>query len=114
MENNELLYEELIKLIHESDVETLKEALENYHNNDIAKVQPELSEEDQIKLEKALDKEELADVVSYIDDFEEFIEDMDTEKVADIVELMDVDDAIDVLEELDEEEQEEILSKIED
>ena len=55
MENNELLYEELIKLIHESDVETLKEALENYHNNDIAKVQPELSEEDQIKLEKALD-----------------------------------------------------------
>ena len=71
MENNELLYEELIKLIHESDVETLKEALENYHNNDIAKVQPELSEEDQIKLEKALDKEELADVVSYIDDFEE-------------------------------------------
>ena len=114
MENNELLYEELIKLIHESDVKTLKEALENYHNNDIAKVQPELSEEDQIKLEKALDKEELADVVSYIDDFEEFIEDMDTEKVADIVELMDVDDAIDVLEELDEEEQEEILSKIED
>ena len=104
MENNELLYEELIKLIHESDVETLKEALENYHNNDIAKVQPELSEEDQIKLEKALDKEELADVVSYIDDFEEFIEDMDTEKVADIVELMDVDDAIDVLSKIEDKE----------
>lgn len=114
MENNELLYEELIKLIHESDIETLKQALEHYHNNDIAKVQPDLSEEDQAKLLKALDKEDLSDVVSYMDDVDEFIENMDVEKVADIVELMDVDDAIDILEDLDEEEQQEILSKIED
>ena len=28
MENNEIVYEELIKLIHESDVETLKQALD--------------------------------------------------------------------------------------
>ena len=114
MENNELLYEELIKLIHESDVETLKQALEHYHNNDIAKVQPDLSEEDQEKLMKALDDEDLSDVVSYVEDFDEFIENMDTETVADIIEGMDVDDAIDALEELDEEEQEEILAKIED
>lgn len=114
MENNEILYEELIKLIHESDVETLKQALEHYHNNDIAKVQPDLSEEDQLKLMKALDKEDLSDVVSYMDDVDEFIENMDAEKVADIVELMDADDAVDILEDLDEEEQEEILSKIED
>ena len=114
MENNEILYEELIKLIHESDIETLKQALEHYHNNDIAKVQPDLSEEDQAKLLKALDKEDLSDVVSYMDDVDEFIENMDAEKVADIVELMDADDAIDILEDLDEEEQEEILSMIED
>ena len=114
MENNEILYEELIKLIHESDVKTLKQALEHYHNNDIAKVQPDLSEEDQLKLMKALDKEDLSDVVSYMDDVDEFIENMDAEKVADIVELMDADDAVDILEDLDEEEQEEILSKIED
>ena len=114
MENNELLYEELIKLIHESDIETLKKELQNYHNNDIAKVQPDLSEEDQEKLLKALDEEDLSDVVSYVEDFDEFIENMDTETVADIIEGMDVDDAVDALEELDEEEQEEILSKIED
>ena len=114
MENNEILYEELIKLIHESDVKTLKQALEHYHNNDIAKIQPDLSEEDQLKLMKALDKEDLSDVVSYMDDVDEFIENMDAEKVADIVELMDADDAVDILEDLDEEEQEEILSKIED
>ena len=114
MENNEILYEELIKLIHESDIETLKQALEHYHNNDIAKVQPDLSEEDQLKLMKALDKEDLSDVVSYMDDVDEFIENMDVEKVADIVELMDADDAVDILEDLDEEEQEEILAKIED
>ena len=114
MENNELLLEELIKLIHESDVETLKHALQHYHNNDIAKVQPDLSEEDQEKLMKALDEEDLSDVVSYVEDFDEFIENMDTETVADIIEGMDVDDAIDALEELDEEEQEEILAKIED
>lgn len=114
MENNELLYEELIKLIHESDIETLKKELQHYHNNDIAKVQPELDEEDQEKLLKALDEEDLSDVVSYVEDFDEFIENMDTETVADIIEGMDVDDAVDALEELDEEEQEEILSKIED
>ena len=114
MENNELLYEELIKLIHESDIETLKKELQNYHNNDIAKVQPDLSEEDQEKLLKALDEEDLSDVVSYVEDFDEFIENMDTETVADIIEGMDVDDAVDALEELDEEEQEEILAKIED
>ena len=100
MENNELLLEELIKLIHESDVETLKHALQHYHNNDIAKVQPDLSEEDQEKLMKALDEEDLSDVVSYVEDFDEFIENMDTETVADIIEGMDVDDAIDALEEL--------------
>lgn len=114
MENNELLYEELIKLIHESDIETLKKELQNYHNNDIAKVQPDLSEEDQEKLLKALDEEDLSDVVSYVEDFDEFIENIDTETVADIIEGMDVDDAVDALEELDEEEQEEILAKIED
>ena len=114
MENNELLYEELIKLIHESDIETLKKELQNYHNNDIAKVQPDLSEEEQEKLLKALDEEDLSDVVSYVEDFDEFIENMDTETVADIIEGMDVDDAVDALEELDEEEQEEILAKIED
>lgn len=114
MENNELIYEELIKLIHESDIETLKKALAHYHSNDIAKIQPELSEEDQEKLLKALDDEELSEVVSYMDDVDEFIENMDVDQVADIVELMDVDDAIDVLEDLGEEEQAEILSKIED
>ena len=114
MENNELIYEELIKLIHESDIETLKKALAHYHSNDIAKIQPELSEEDQKKLLKALDDEELSEVVSYMDDVDEFIENMDVDQVADIVELMDVDDAIDVLEDLGEEEQAEILSKIED
>lgn len=114
MENNEIIYDELIKLIHESDIETLKKALVHYHNNDIAKIQPELSEEDQEKLLKALDEEDLSDVVSYMDDVDEFIENMDPEAVADIVELMDVDDAIDVLEDLDEAEQAEILAKIED
>lgn len=114
MENNDLIYEELIKLIHESDVETLKKALVHYHSNDIAKIQPDLSEEDQEKLLKALDEDELSEVVSYMDDVDEFIENMDVEQVADIIENMDVDDAIDVLEDLDEDEQEEILSNIDD
>ena len=41
-------------------------------------------------------KEDLSDVVSYMDDVDEFIENMDAEKVADIVELMDADDAVDI------------------
>lgn len=114
MDNNDLLYEELLKLIYESDVETLRKELKNYHSNDIAKVQPDLDEDNQKKLLEALDEEDLSDVVSYLEDVDEFIENLDVEEVADIVEKMDVDDAIDVLEDLDEEEQEEILSKIED
>ena len=92
----------------------LKKELQNYHNNDIAKVQPDLSEEEQEKLLKALDEEDLSDVVSYVEDFDEFIENMDTETVADIIEGMDVDDAVDALEELDEEsfENEEFVEEV--
>ena len=113
MENEILL--ELLDLIRSNiDNENLKEQLEEYHESDIADVVPLLSDEEREKLFSILDKQDVSDMFSYLEDVEEYIEDMDVEKVADIIELMDADDAVDVLEELDEEDQQEILELLDD
>ena len=101
----------LLLLTQNNSIKTLKELLDDYHENDIAAVLPSLTKEQRIKLYKALGVDRVSDVFAYLDDVEEFIEELDVEKVADILENMDADDAIDVLEELDEDKKEEIIIK---
>ncbi len=111
MEQNELLLQ-LIRS-NKSNKE-IKEQLEEYHDSDIADVVPLLTEAERKRLFAILDNQGISDMFSYLDDVENYLEDMDTEKVADIIELMDADDAIDVLEELDAENQQQILELVDD
>ena len=104
----------LLLLTQNNSIKTLKELLDDYHENDIASVLPSLSKEQRVKLYKALGVDRVSDVFAYLDDVEDFIEELDVEKVADILENMDADDAIDVLEELDEDKKEEIISLMEE
>ncbi len=104
----------LLLLSQNNSIKTLKELLGDYHENDIASVLPSLTKEQRIKLYKAIGVDRVSDVFAYLDDVEEFIEELDVEKVADILENMDADDAIDVLEELDVEKKEEIISLMEE
>ena len=108
--NREYL-DELLELLKSeiSDAEK-KELILQYHENDIAEMLEELDKEDRIKLYTLLGDDNVADVLPYVEDVEELVEDLSTDHVADIIELMDADDAIDILEELDEEQREEIVS----
>ena len=107
--------EELLSIIKNSTSQKkLKEQLSLYHDNDIAEVIPLLSKPERISLYKALGIDGVSEVFAYLDDVEDYLAELDNEKVADIIENMDADDAIDVLEELSEERQSQILPLIEE
>lgn len=106
--------EELLSIIRNSkNQKTLKEQLSLYHDNDIAEVIPFLNENERLLLYKSLGNEGVSEVFAYLDNVDEYLAELDNEKVADIIENMDADDAIDVLEELPEERQNQILPLIE-
>lgn len=90
--------------------EKLREVLDDYHDNDIARALPSLTPRERKILYVALGDDRISDVFSYIDDPEQFVDEMSDAKVADIVENMDSDDAADVLGELDEERQKDIIN----
>lgn len=109
MENKAIL-KDLLKLV-ESDItdEQLLESLSDYHKGDIADVYPEMSEGARKRLSRILPVDEFSELISYLDNPEDYIESMDQEHAADILESMDADDAVDVLDELDEEAQSKII-----
>ncbi len=106
--------QEIVSIIENEKVEKLSESLEDYHDYDLAKVLPLLSEKQRKKLYFALSDEYLSDIFSYLENPSEFIEEMSDEKAADIIEEMDSDDAADILEELDEDKQQEIFELLGD
>lgn len=107
--------EQILSILRsDQSLQKKKEALQDYHENDIAEVIPFLNEEEKEKLFQILGKENLSDVISYVEDADELIEHLDQEKAADILEEMDADDAVDILENLDEEDRASVLSKMEE
>ncbi len=102
--------EELLQLLRSNEPpKKLREDLDDYHENDIAAILPKLSKEERLKLYKVLGVDKVSEIFAYLDDVEEYIEELDSEKAADIIESMDADDAIDVLEELEDDKKEEII-----
>ena len=92
----------------------IKEILDTYHKSDIADTIPLLNEKERNKLMFILGKEDFSEVLTYLDNVDEFFENVSYENAADLVELMDADDAVDALQELDEEDRENILSLMEE
>ncbi|MBO4572152.1 MAG: magnesium transporter [Clostridia bacterium] len=87
----------------------LLDKLSDYHESDIAEVLPTLSKEERLKLYKILGNERVSEIFAYLDDVEDFIGELTSEKAADIIEEMDADEAIEVLDELPDEKREEIF-----
>lgn len=106
----EKITEELLELL-KSDLpaETLREKLDDYHENNVAQVIPLLTEEERKQLYLKLDDDYLSEIFSYLDDPEPYIEEMTADKAADIIESMAADDAVDVLDELEEDKKNEII-----
>ena len=92
----------------------IKEKLLEYHDSDIADVLDYLDEDERLRVAKILGVEEVSDVLTYMEDADELLEQISDEKVADIIENLDADDAVDLLQEMEEEDQEKILELIED
>ena len=117
-ENNEVeidIQDELLTLMRsELPPSDYAEQLYDYHDADIAKCLPDLTPDERLRLYKALGEDRISDVFSYIEDPEEYLQELDVEKAADILEGMDADDAIDVLETLPTEYREELVEHMDD
>ena len=90
----------ILELIRNKELTTeqLIQALNQYHESDIADVLPMLSDEEKDEFFSKLSNDQLGELLTYVDSPEEYIEELDPSKAADIVETMDADDAVDVLE----------------
>ena len=80
----------------------IADKLHNYHDNDIAKALKKLSKEERIKLYEILGTEWVSKILSFADEPEQYIGEMDIHKLAAIINEMDADDAVDLLENIDE------------
>ena len=105
---------EIVNLIkNETDNEKLIDDLSQYHASDIAEAFSELSDEDLIRLYDILPGELLADIITYIEEKERYLDLMENEDVAEILDNMETNDAVEVLEELDADDIDEINTLVE-
>ena len=92
---------EILAIIRENtDMGVLYRIWEEYHDNDIASVLPELSREERDRLLAAIGYEKMSNIVSYLEDASEYLADLDAPAAAEIIEQMDADEALEALEDL--------------
>ena len=107
---------EIVSLIRETkDDKVLSEALEDYHDSDIADSLELLNEKERKHLYKAVGSERAGEIFSYIKyDVDKYISEINISEAAKIVEEMDTDDAVDLLEQIDDKVEEAILDRMDD
>ena len=107
--------EELLEILHSSlSDEELLDRISDYHENDIADALSQLTEEERKKLYPILGAERLAEIFTYIDDPDEYLKELDLDKVAKVISFMDSDDAVDVLDEFDDSTQEKLVEMLDE
>lgn len=80
--------------------EELIEKISDYHMSDIADAFEKMTPEERKSLYPVLGVEMVAEIFSYIEDSEEYIKEINSDKVANLISEMDSDDAVDILEKL--------------
>lgn len=104
-------YEKELEAIIRSNLsdDEIREKLSDYHENDIADVLEDLTEDERQKLYRILGVESVSEIFAYLEDeVGKYINELDSEKAADIIESMDADDAVDILDELEDDKSDEI------
>jgi magnesium transporter len=81
--------------------EELSEKLQDYHKNDIAQSLEQLNKDERISLYNILGAKWMSEIFPFIDEPDEFIEELGVYKLAEIINEMDSDDAVDLLEKID-------------
>ena len=106
-------YKQIRTIIYSNDSDEIKkDKLLTFHENDIANVVEHLSKNERLKLYKIIGIDRTAEVFSYLDNVDDYVDELDYDKAADIIERMDADDAVDVLDELEDEDKKEILERM--
>ena len=82
--------------------EEIIEKLHDYHDNDIARSLEALTKEERIHLYNILEPEWVSEIFTFIEEPEDYIEEIGIDKLAAVINEMDSDDAVDLLEEIDE------------
>ena len=104
---------ELIKIIRVTkDEQKLRNLLSDYHEKDIAEAITFLTETERKHLYHVLGSERIAEIFSYFDDAEMYLEELSLEQAAKVVSYMDADDALDVLDDLSESKKNAIVSHL--
>ena len=117
LENNQNSnVKEIVKLIKGMEFDkSLKKALEDYHDNDIADALAFLSVEERKLLYKVIGPERTGEVFSFVKyDVDKYINEINIDQAAKIVEEMDTDDAVDLLDMIDDSVEDQILNKMDD
>ena len=90
--------------------------LQDYHENDLADVLPQLTVQERCKLYRILDLEMLSDIFEYTeaDNVAEYLEEMDVKKAAAILSKMETDSLADVLQRIDKAKKKLLIELIDD
>ena len=106
---------ELVQIIRSTKEEAiLRDKLSDYHEKDIAEAVTKLTADERKHLYGILGVQKVAEIFSYLDDAEAYLDELPIERVAKVMSYMDADDAMDVLEDLQEAKKQEIVRRLDD
>ena len=107
--------DEIISVIRNNlDRDELIERLNDYHENDIAQSLEYLTKQERLSLYDILGDEWVSDILAYVEEPEQYIDELGVKKLADIINEMDSDDAADLLEKVDERIKEKLRPNLDD
>ena len=107
--------DEIISVIRSNlDRDELIEKLNDYHENDIAQSLEYLTKQERLSLYDILGDEWVSDILAYVEEPEQYIDELGVKKLADIINEMDSDDAADLLEKVDERIKEKLRPNLDD
>ena len=106
---------ELVQIIRSTKEESvLRDKLSDYHEKDIAEAVTKLTADERKHLYGVLGVQKVAEIFSYLDDAEAYLDELPIERVAKVMSYMDADDALDVLDDLTEHKKQELVSHLDE
>ena len=113
--NRDTFSEDIVKLIRSNQSPgVIKEKLDDYHENDIARIMEDLEPKDRKRLYNIADSEMLGEIFEYLDeqDAASFLNEMDIKKACDIVSWLEPDTAVTILKEIGKEKRKLIIESL--
>lgn len=109
------LWEELTALLSAgTSPQALRDFLDDYHDNDIAEALTQVDPAARQQVYRALGPDRAAEVLAYMDNASEYLQELSPQQAATLLGSMDADDAVDVLEDLDDQDRRDELISLMD